>query len=102
MKYVSTRGHSASQSFTDILLEGLAPDGGLMVPERWPRIMRVKLDAMRDLTYPQLAFEILRFFADDFPGAELKAMVQGVYSPEIFGTAEVTPLRRLEDNLHIL
>jgi threonine synthase len=102
MKYVSTRGHAASQSFTDILLEGLAPDGGLMVPERWPRIMRVKLDAMRDSTYPQLAFEILRFFADDFPGAELKGIVQRVYSPEIFGTAEVTPLRRLEDNLHIL
>jgi threonine synthase len=102
VKYVSTRGHAASQSFTDILLEGLAPDGGLMVPERWPRIMRVKLDAMRDLAYPQLAFEILRFFADDFPGAELKGIVQRAYSPENFGTAEVTPLRPLEENLHIL
>jgi len=58
LKYVSTRGHSAAQSFTDILLEGLAPDGGLMVPEQWPRIMRAKMDAMRDLPYPRLAFEI--------------------------------------------
>ena len=74
MKYVSTRGHSAGQSFTDILLEGLASDGGLAVPEQWPRITRPKLDAMRDLAYPQLAFEVLRFFADDFPGAELKAI----------------------------
>ena len=102
MKYVSTRGHSASQSFTDILLEGLAPDGGLMVPEQWPRIMRAKLDAMRDLPYPQLAFEVLRFFADDYPGAELKRAVFETYSAENFGTAEITPLRTLEPNLHIL
>ena len=102
MKYVSTRGHSASQSFTDILLEGLAPDGGLMVPEQWPRIMPVKLQAMRDLAYPQLAFEILRFFADDYPGAELKKAVFDTYTAENFGTPEITPLRTLEPGLHIL
>ena len=102
MKYVSTRGHSASRSFTDILLEGLAPDGGLMVPEQWPRITRPKLDAMRDLAYPQLAFEVLRFFADDFPGAELKAIVGRTYTKEAFGTPEITPLRTLEPNLHLL
>ncbi|MDH5264364.1 MAG: threonine synthase [Betaproteobacteria bacterium] len=102
MKYVSTRGHSANQAFTDILLEGLASDGGLAVPEQWPRITRPKLDAMRDLAYPQLAFEILRFFADDFPGAELKALVQRTYTPEVFGTPEITPLRTLEENLHLL
>ena len=102
MKYVSTRGHASRQSFTDILLEGLAPDGGLMVPEQWPRITRPKLDAMRDLPYPRLAFEIVRFFADDFPGAELKACVDRTYTREVFGTAEITPLRTLEPNLHIL
>jgi threonine synthase len=102
MKYVSTRGHSAAQSFTDILLEGLAPDGGLSVPEHWPRIMRVKLDAMRDLPYPRLAFEILRFFSDDYPGADLKSAVERTYTPQVFGTPEITPLRTLEPNLHIL
>jgi threonine synthase len=102
MKYVSTRGHSASQTFTDILLEGLAPDGGLMVPEQWPRITRPKLDAMRDLPYPRLAFEILRFFADDFPGGELKALVERTYTAEVFGTPEITPLHTLEPNLHLL
>ncbi len=102
MKYVSTRGHAASQSFTDILLEGLAPDGGLMVPEHWPRITRAKLDAMRDLAYPRLAFEVLRFFADDFPGAQLKALVERTYTAQVFGTPEITPLRTLEPNLHIL
>jgi threonine synthase len=102
LKYVSTRGHSASQSFTDILLEGLAPDGGLMVPEQWPRIMRAKLDAMRDLPYPRLAFEIMRFFADDYPGAELKSAVDRTYTAETFGTPEITPLRQLDSGLYVL
>ena len=102
MKYVSTRGHAAAQSFTDILLEGLAPDGGLMVPEQWPRIMRPKMDAMRDLAYPRLAFEILRFFADDYPGAELKAAVDRTYTAQTFGTPEITPLRQLDSGLYIL
>src|SRR5258707_6930783 len=73
-----------------------------MVPEQWPRITRPKLDAMRDLPYPRLAFEIIRFFADDFPCAELKAIVEKTYTPEAFGTPEITPLRTLEPNLHIL
>jgi threonine synthase len=102
LKYVSTRGHAASQSFTDILLEGLAPDGGLMVPEQWPRIMRPKLDAMRDLAYPRLAFEILRFFADDYPGAALKSAVDQTYTRETFGTPEITPLRQLDSGLYVL
>ncbi len=102
MKYGSTRGRAASQSFTEILLEGLAPDGGLMVPEQWPRLTRAKLDAMRDLAYPRLAFEILRFFADDFPGGELKSLVERTYTAEVFGTPEITPLATLEPNLHLL
>ena len=102
MKYISTRGHSSGQGFTDILLEGLGPDGGLMVPEDWPRIMPAKLAAMRDLPYPRLAFEIIRFFADDFPGAELKAITEAAYSPANFGSTEVTPLTTLEPNLHLL
>ena len=73
-----------------------------MVPEQWPRVMRAKLDAMRDLPYPKLAFEVIRFFADDYPGADLKAAVDGTYTKEKFGTAEITPLRTLEPNLHVL
>jgi threonine synthase len=102
LKYVSTRGEAGARSFTEILLEGLAPDGGLMVPESWPRIMPAKLAAMRDLAYPQLAFEIIRFFADDFPGADLKRIVQETYTAEKFGTPEITPLATLEPNLHLL
>src|SRR3954470_7744003 len=73
-----------------------------MVPEQWPRLMPAKLAAMRDLPYAQLAFEILRFFADDFPGGELKSLVTRSYTAEVFGTPEITPLRTLEPNLHVL
>ena len=68
----------------------------------WPRVTRAKLDAMRDLPYPRLAFEILRFFADDFPGAQLKEIVERTYTKEVFGTPEITPLRTLEANFHLL
>jgi threonine synthase len=57
---------------------------------------------MRDLSYPRLAFEIIRFFADDFPGADLKGIVERTYTAEVFGSPEITPLRTLEPNLHIL
>ena len=73
-----------------------------MVPELWPRVTRPKLDAMRDLAYPRLAFEIMRFFATDFPGADLKAIVDRTYTPEIFGSPEITPLTTLEPGLHLL
>jgi len=73
-----------------------------MVPEQWPRLMRAKLDAMRDLAYPRLAFEILRFFADDFPGADLKRITETTYTAQTFGTPEITPLTTLEPNLHLL
>ena len=73
-----------------------------MVPEQWPRIMRPKFDAMRDLPYPRLAFEVMRFFADDYPGAELKGAVDRTYTPETFGTPEITPLRQLDSGLHVL
>ena len=102
MRYLSTRGRAAPQSFTDILLEGLASDGGLAVPEHWPRVMKPKLDAMRGLTYPQLAFEVLRLFADDLPGAELQALTAKAYTPEVFGSADITPLKTLSPNFHLL
>lgn len=102
MRYLSTRGRAAPQTFTDILLEGLASDGGLAVPERWPRLSVPQLDAMRSFTYPQLAFEVLRLFADDVPGAELQALTARAYTAAVFGTADITPLKTLSPNFHLL
>ena len=97
MKYVSTRGGAQAKRFTEILLEGLAADGGLYVPEAFPR---ADLAAWRGLSYPDLACAILSQFMDDVPG--LAAVVRKTYTKEIFGSADITPLRTLEPGLHIL
>ena len=84
MRYVSTRGawHDAPRPFREILLEGLAPDGGLAVPEHYPRLTRADLARMRPLDYRGLAFEVLSRFADDIAriladrGISIDAMIQ--------------------------
>ena len=102
MKYVSTRGGDAPKTFTRILLEGLAEDGGLFLPERYPHILIPELKTMRAMTYPQLAFAILSKFADDLPAADLEAMIGRTYTKEIFASEDITPLKTLEPGLHIL
>ncbi|HTN26894.1 MAG TPA: threonine synthase [Burkholderiales bacterium] len=97
MRYVSTRGAAEPQGFTEILLEGLASDGGLYVPESYPAM---NLGALRGKSYPALAFEILSRFMDDVP--DLRSVVDRTYSKEVFGSDEVTPLATLEPGLHLL
>ena len=62
MRYVSTRGGAKPQPFMEILLEGLAPDGGLFLPEEYPRLATADLSAMRRMSYAELAFAILSKF----------------------------------------
>lgn len=102
MHYTSTRGGMAPQTFSQILLGGLAPDGGLTVPDQYPTVTPEEFAAWRNLDYPTLAFEIIRKFADDVPEADLKAMLDAAYTAETFGSAEIVPLTKLEDNLYIL
>ena len=97
MRYVSTRGGGVPQRFSDILLEGLASDGGLYVPESYPR---ADLAAWRRLDYPGLATAILRQFMDDVPG--LEALVARTYTRANFGSDEIAPLRTLAPGLHLL
>jgi len=97
MRYVSTRGEAPARRFTEILLEGLASDGGLYVPESFPS---VDLPKLRSKNYPDLAYAILSLFMDDVPG--LKVLVEKTYTKEIFGSPEITPLRTLEPGLHLL
>jgi len=97
VRYVSTRGGAQPQRFSDILLEGLAPDGGLYVPESYPR---ADLAAWRGLGYPDLAAAILKLFMDDVPG--LDALVKKTYTREVFGSDEIVPVRALEPGLHLL
>jgi threonine synthase len=95
--YVSTRGEAPPRRFSDILLEGLAPDGGLYVPERFPE---ADLSSLRDRSYPDLALAILSRFMDDLPG--LEALVRATYTAKVFGSDDITPLRTLEPGLHLL
>jgi threonine synthase len=99
MRYVSTRGGALPRHFTEILLEGLAPDGGLYLPERYPP---ADLAAWRGLTYPELAFAVLSRFADDIPDADLRSIVESTYTKEAFGSEEITPLKTLEPGLYLL
>jgi threonine synthase len=102
MKYISTRGGSKPRAFSDILLEGLAPDGGLFVPEEYPNFSAADLARLRPMSYADLAFEILSRFADDVPPAELRRMVADAYSEQVFRSADVTPLKTLAPGLHLL
>jgi threonine synthase len=97
MRYVSTRGAAPARRFTQILLEGLAPDGGLYVPEAFPM---VELARLRGKKYPELAHAILSQFMDDLP--ELKILVAKTYTEKTFGHPDIAPLGTLEPGLHIL
>jgi threonine synthase len=97
VQYVSTRGGGQPQRFSDILLEGLAPDGGLYIPESFPR---ADLAAWRKLSYPDLACALLALFMDDVP--DLERIVRATYTKEIFGSDDITPLRTLEPGFHLL
>src|SRR4029077_16171898 len=102
MLYPSTRGGAKPQPFTDILLEGLAPDGGLFVPQEFPRLAAAERAAMSGMSYAQLAFAILSKFADDVPPGDLKRLVDATYTKKIFGSEEIAPLKKLEQGLYLL
>ena len=101
MKYISTRGATDRKTFGEVLLMGLAPDGGLMLPEHYPQIDRATLNKWRGLAYADLAFEIMRLFATDIPEDDLRAIINRTYTAEAFGNAEITPVRTLSDGLKI-
>ena len=101
MKYLSTRGDATPRSFCEILLEGLAPDGGLYLPERYPAIDAATLTRWRSLAYHELAFEILSLYIDDIPSADLRALTAKTYTAEVFGSSEITPLRALEPGVFL-
>ncbi|MGR6079023.1 threonine synthase [Achromobacter xylosoxidans] len=102
MKYISTRGGMAPQPFSDILLEGLAPDGGLAVPEQLPQISAETLESWRGLSYADLAFEVLSRFATDIPAEDLRRLTRAAYTSQIFNSEDIVPLRPLNDGLSLL
>jgi threonine synthase len=101
MKYISTRGDKTPRGFSDILLEGLAPDGGLYLPTHYPIVTRAMLAKWRSLSYAGLAFEILSLYIDDIPATDLRRLVEKTYTPEVFGTKEITPLKPVQPSLYL-
>lgn len=101
MNYFSTRGDKAPRQFCDILLEGLAPDGGLYLPEHYPQVTLAMLEAWRSLPYADLAFEVLSLYINDIAAADLKAICRKTYTQKVFGTAAIVPLRPLEEGLYV-
>jgi len=101
MRYLSTRGHPDRRRFCEILLEGLAPDGGLYLPETYPQVDAATLARWRKLPYAELAFEILSLYIDDIPSDDLRALCARTYTEEVFGTADIVPLRELEDDVYL-
>ena len=106
MFYVSTRGYAEGQRFCDILLEGLAPDGGLYLPESYPSVNEEKLEHWRHILhiegYASLAFEILSLYIDDIPADDLRRLCLKTYTKEVFGSSLITPLRAYPDNVFVL
>jgi threonine synthase len=109
MKYLSTRTLSTNtaerKKFCEILLEGLAPDGGLYLPEHYPHVDDAALTKLRaTLTkqgYAGLAFEILSLYIDDIPADDLRALCAKTYTAEVYGSKDIVPLKKLDDAISL-
>ena len=102
MRYQSTRGNSPQQSFLEILLGGLAPDGGLYLPTQYPKVSPAQLDSWRGLSYADLAYEILSLYCDDIPENDLRALLRKTYTEQVYcngrsqdNAKDITPLHWL-------
>ncbi|KAB2318243.1 threonine synthase [Betaproteobacteria bacterium SCN1] len=109
MKYQSTRGNAPQLRFSDILLGGLASDGGLYVPDAYPRFSTAELAAMRGMSYRELAFTVLSRLIDDIPADDLKRIIDKTYTAQTYryvtdkeNAEDITPLKTLEPGLHVL
>src|SRR5690349_11342262 len=104
MNYISTRGAGIGErhTFSDILLGGLAKDGGLYLPNEYPKVSADELARWRTLPYADLAFEILRKFSDDIPDEDLRELTRRTYTAQVYcnvrdeeNAAQITPLKTL-------
>ncbi|MBN2644725.1 MAG: threonine synthase [Desulfuromonadaceae bacterium] len=100
MRYMSTRGQVRNLSFKDAVMMGLADDGGLLLPEQIPAISPQQLASYRQMSYPQIAFDIIsRFTGDDFNLTDLKALIDRSYAT--FDHPDITPVVK-QDGVYIL
>ncbi len=97
MRYISTRGQAAPLEFEDVLLEGLARDGGLYVPEAWPTISPDEIAAMAGWSYPEVALRVMSPFVPEDVAAALPGMIDRAYGT--FRDEKVAPLKPLTNGV---
>ncbi len=103
MKYISTRGRDSADGFREVIMKGLASDGGLFVPESYPEFSAEKIASFKDLSYPALALEVISpYIGDDIARADLQAILENAYSTENFREAAIAPLKDLGHDQHLL
>lgn len=101
MKYISTRGGCSPQSFEQVLLTGLAPDGGLYVPAELPRFSEQEIASWQGLSYPDLVLKVIApFIGDEIPADALRKIVEESYAE--FDHPDVAPLTKLAENDYML
>lgn len=101
MQYSSTRGHALG-SYTDVILEGLASDGGLAVPGPLPQVDSALLESWRDLNFAELATAVIGLFANDIAEDDLARICRAAYDPAKFSSSEIVPVTALSDGLTLV
>jgi threonine synthase len=103
MKYISTRGNAPELAFDDVLLTGLATDGGLYVPKDVPTFSLEEIESWRDLSYTELAHKVIYPFVEGCVEADaLKGMLEAVYNNDNFGHKAIAPLQQIDHNEYVL
>ncbi len=103
MEYISTRDKSIKYNFKEIFLSGLAADGGLFVPVKYPALSIEKIKSFKNLSYPDLAYEICKIFiSDKIESKVLKEIINKTYHETIFQDKEIAPLKSLDNRFYLL
>ena len=101
IEYISTRGSSPKLGFKDVIFEGLASDGGLYIPNKWPTIDKKLLSSFKSLSYQEIAFHIMKPYLDDsLSDNDLKNIIQRSYS--CFDDDQITPISKVDNNTYLL
>jgi len=103
MQYISTRGPGEPQSFTDVLLSGLAPDGGLYVPAQWPELTTDTLRSLKGKPYAETAFHVMKPFVGGSIGDnDFRAIIEQTYNTGNFDSIDIAPLVQIAPDLWLL
>ena len=99
IKYVSTRGDKEKVTASQAILRGIAPDGGLYVPETFPKLDK-SLEELKGLNYREIAYEVMKLFLTDFTEEELKACIDSAYDSK-FDTKEIVPMKEADGLIYL-